>query len=570
MSNSKNNKQKKIKPISGRYTLTNVICNYYLLVMFTVFPLFVTITFTESFPFISFAHGFSSIRHQKYYFFLVITAMAVIAEVMLLLTRSSKDAKKPDPSARTLLNMMSFTDWAVIAFVLTCAVSTVFSEYIDMAVTGEMSFVNSTHGRNNGLILMLFYAAAYFFITRCFKFKEYVFIAMAVVSGVVYLLAVLNGFYLDPLGILENFRVSSDSGDQRIYNEFMTTIGNKNMFSSYICVTLPVIVSMFVFTEKLWRKAVYLTALVLGSMASVICDSDSVVLGIGAFVLVFITVYSRNPQRLRRFMLALTVMLSSVKLLWLISLPSGEHYKELSAIPYKLMLSGRTNFAIIALALITAALYFVTLKTKISCFPPAVPIALGSLFGLAVLAGIGTIIYFTCIDTTTDLGEKERLLRYSDAWGTHRGFMWNKSLEAYKGFNVFHKLFGTGPDTLFYSFAPYFSELSERFGDGTTDAAHNEYINYLLNIGIFGLLSYLTMVGSALASAFRAAKKNPVALVFASAVVAYLAQATVNIALPIATPLFIIFVSLCEAAKRTSNTTTDKNEKKDNKHEKQH
>lgn len=558
MGNSKN-KQKNIKPLQERYTLTNVICNYYLVIVFTVFPLFVNTTFTDSFPFISFRNGFSSIRHQKYYFFLVITAIAVIAEVMLLVTKSSKDAKKPDPTARTLLNMMSFTDWAVIAFVLTCAVSTAFSEYIDMAVTGETNFMGGLHGRNNGLILMLFYAAVYFLITRCFRFKEYVFIAMAAVSGVIYLLAVLNGFYIDPLGILESFKGSSDPVNERFYNEFMTTIGNKNMFSSVICVTLPVIVSMFVYTKKLWRKAVYLSVTVLGSMAAVICDSDSVVLGLGAFIMVFTTAYSRNPVKLRKFLLALTVMLLSVKLLWLISLAGGEHYKELSAIPYKIMLSGVTNYVIAALAVITAALYFVTLKTKISRFPLAVPIVLGSLFGIAVLAGLGTIIYFTFINTTADLGEKERVLRYSDAWGTHRGFMWNKSLEAYKGFNVFKKLFGTGPETLFYTFSPYFAELANRFGDGSTDAAHNEYINYLLNIGIFGLLSYLTFTGSALVSAFRAAKKNPVALVFASAVVAYLAQAVVNIALPIATPLFIVFVSLCEAAKRqTQNLNTDK------------
>lgn len=567
MSNSKN-KQKKIKPLYERYTLINVICNYYLVVVFTVFPLFVNLTFTESFPFISFRNGFALIRHQKYYFFLVITALAVIAEVMLLITKSSNDARKPDPSARTLLNMMSFTDWAVIAFVLTCAISTAFSQYIDMAVTGEINVFNNTHGRNNGLILMLFYAAVYFLITRCFRFKEYVFIAMAAVSGVIYILAVLNGFYIDPLGILESFRVSTDSGDQRFYNEFMTTIGNKNMFSSVICVTLPVIVSMFVYTEKFWRKAVYLSVTVLGSMAAVICDSDSVVLGLGAFVMVFTVVYSRNPIKLRKFLLALTVMLSSVKLLLLISIAGGEHYKELSAIPYKIMMSSLTNYAIAALAVITAALYFVTLKTKINRFHLAVPIALGTLFGLAVLAGIGTIIYFTLIDTTSDLGEKERVLRYSDAWGTHRGFMWNKSLEAYKGFSVFKKLFGTGPETLYYTFSPYFAELAERFGDGSTDAAHNEYINYLLNIGIFGLLSYLTFTGSALVSAFRAAKKNPAALVFASAVVAYMAQAVVNIALPIATPLFIVFVSLCEASRR-SIINSDNNFTKDNNYEKQ-
>ena len=171
------------------------------------------------------------------------------------------------------------------------------------------------------------------------------------------------------------------------------------------------------------------------------------------------------------------------------------------------------------------------------------------------------IIYFTVFDTKTKLGELERTLRFSDRWGTHRGFMWNKAIEAFGGFNFFQKLFGTGPDTFFYTFSPFFDELYDRFGDGSTDAAHNEYINYLLNLGIVGLTSYLAFTGGALVRAFKAAKKNPLALVFASAVVAYMAQAVVNIALPIATPLFIICVALCEAVARAPQIQAAKTEK---------
>ena len=92
------------------------------------------------------------------------------------------------------------------------------------------------------------------------------------------------------------------------------------------------------------------------------------------------------------------------------------------------------------------------------------------------------------------------------------------------------------------------------FGNSSTDAAHNEYINYLITIGIAGLGSYLAFVGGALVRGFRSAKNNPAVLCCAAAAVAYLAQATVNIALPISTPLFIVFVSLCEAFARNAAT----------------
>ena len=111
----------------------------------------------------------------------------------------------------------------------------------------------------------------------------------------------------------------------------------------------------------------------------------------------------------------------------------------------------------------------------------------------------------------------------------------------------------TGPDTFFFAFEPYFGQLQE-YGNSSTDAAHNEYINYLITIGIAGLGSYLAFVGGALVRGFRSAKNNPAVLCCAAAAVAYLAQATVNIALPISTPLFIVFVSLCEAFARNAAT----------------
>ena len=52
---------------------------------------------------------------------------------------------------------------------------------------------------------------------------------------------------------------------------------------------------------------------------------------------------------------------------------------------------------------------------------------------------------------------------------------------------MWQKLFGMGPDTFYFAFEPYFKELEE-YGNSSTDAAHNENINYLITIGAAGLL----------------------------------------------------------------------------------
>ena len=91
-------------------------------------------------------------------------------------------------------------------------------------------------------------------ITRCFKYFEYIFVALAFGSMIVYALAVLNSFYIDPLGMFTLLT------DQQTITDFTSTIGNKNLLSSYICIAMPVMIAMSVITEKTLLRAIYLIA----------------------------------------------------------------------------------------------------------------------------------------------------------------------------------------------------------------------------------------------------------------------------------------------------------------------
>ena len=489
----------------------NALVTAFLLLMFAVFPLFVSLYINGQFPFIHFDDGFVGIRHQKYYFFVAIAAMALIAELLLLLTRISGE-KAERAEQKPLWKTLSFTDRSAIALALSCALSTLFSPYITLAFWGEMTLGSFAVGRNNGLFLILLYVAVYFLLSRLYRFREVVFIALAASCSIVYLLTVLNGFYIDPLNMLAQFKDSQPG----VYMEFFSTIGNKNMLASFICVTLPVSFVMAVLTESLWKRILYLTAAALGSMAMIIGDSDSALLGSAVFLAVMLVVFARRPERLKRYFLSVTVMLGSVSLLRLFSSLMNDNYKELGDLTKGILFSVKLPlFAGIA-AVVTILLYVLDWKKP---------------------------------GFMTDLGSMEKLLRMNDAWGTHRGIMWLRSFKIFGEANIWQKLFGTGPDTFYFAFEPYFKELEE-YGNSSTDAAHNEYINYLITIGVAGLAGYLAFVGSALVRGFQSAKRNPYVLACAAAVVAYLAQAVVNIALPISTPLMIIFVSLCEAFAR--------------------
>ena len=61
------------------------------------------------------------------------------------------------------------------------------------------------------------------------------------------------------------------------------------------------------------------------------------------------------------------------------------------------------------------------------------------------------------------------------------------------------------------------------------DSVHNEYLQYLVTIGIVGMIAYISLLVTVLARLIRKGKENPVVLSIAMAVICYGAQALVNI-----------------------------------------
>lgn len=528
---TKTNHAENGKKLYEKYTVRSALVNYYLLLMFTAFPLFVT-------------NAYFNIRHDKYYFFVILSAVMIAVEVFLALSvkkeinNKSKQNPVMEVSDKVWYKTFSFTDWAMIAFFVTAFVSTLISKY-------PLDSVLGTAGRNNGLLLIAIYVGIYFLITRCYYYMDYVFLALAGASAIVYLLAIVNCFYIDPFGMFNNL-------DAKTIADFTSTIGNKNLLSSYICITLPVFIAMSVYTSKNAYRAVYLALSGLGFSALMTADSDSGILGLSAFIVIYFIWYSKRIARLKRFFLALTVMLLSAKLLRLFSLIMSDHSKGMDDFQ-KLFVYSNTGFILLAaVAIITAGLYLLDYKKPDITLSNAVPVILGIIAFLSVISIIAAVIYFTCIDTKTDLCYFDRILRFDDKWGTHRGFMWIRSMWIFGDFNFVQKLFGSGPDTFYYAFQPYFADLS-KFGDSSTTAAHNEYINYLVTVGITGLAAYCAVIGSTVWRAVKASKTNPVAIVFVAAVICYSVQAVVNIAQPITTPLLFVFIALCEASAKSKD-----------------
>ena len=134
-------------------------------------------------------------------------------------------------------------------------------------------------------------------------------------------------------------------------------------------------------------------------------------------------------------------------------------------------------------------------------------------------------------------------LEFNGSWGTNRGYVWQATWKAFGDLPFIKKLVGYGPDTFrMFALDFFYDELAAATGQ-RFDNAHNEYLQYLVTIGWLGLLSYLLFLVSMGLQMVRGMVRNPCAAGLFVAVLCYLAQAVVNINLPIVTPMVWLLLS---------------------------
>ncbi len=536
-------KTKSKEPQYKDSTMPSFLISCYLILMFSFFPLFLT-------------EQFGRARTDKYTLFLILSGVMIVGVVISSVLAYREERRVH----RCTLRFMPLTapDIAFLCFYGFAAISTLVSDYTKEAFFGtftdNMGF--NVGGRNNGLLLLTVYLLVYLAITRRYSFKDYVIAVYLIFSSFVALLAVLNYFYIDLLGIYDGYYDLWDlfSGIQNkpsVLLDFGSTLGNKNLISSFMCLFLPVAVMSFVLINKRYMRIISGVAICFAYAGLLCSDSSSGMLGLIAGIAIMAIFCARRYDSFKRYMLALAILFLSGKLLRLFSYLRGDKSKGFEFIQNFLLYSKKMYLPIILFAVIFVLM--LVFEKKLEPHYPKKTI-LGVMIVLTagvVIAGVYAVIHFTVIAPEAELSENlSRLLRFDEHWGTHRGYYWIKSLDEYKSFNFIHKLFGTGPDTVYAVMEPYFGEMLELFDEGSTDCVHNEFLNYFITQGILGLISYLAIIGTVSVRALRRAKENPMMLIFLSAVICYAAQSVVNIYQPITTPLFFIFLSMTEAMNR--------------------
>lgn len=123
---------------------------------------------------------------------------------------------------------------------------------------------------------------------------------------------------------------------------------------------------------------------------------------------------------------------------------------------------------------------------------------------------------------------------WDDSFGSGRLGIWRNSLALVKE----RPLLGGGPDTLGLRGLPGSSRFHETLGitiHATPDAAHNEFLNILVNQGLLALLAYLALLGVSLTRWWKRTDDNAAAIAGAAACL-YLVQSFFGVSCCFTTP----------------------------------
>ena len=152
----------------------------------------------------------------------------------------------------------------------------------------------------------------------------------------------------------------------------------------------------------------------------------------------------------------------------------------------------------------------------------------------AVLTAAAILFVRSCGGTTGALSEASRLLHgeAEDSFGSWRVAIWRNCLPLIRE----RPLLGGGPDTLGLRGI----ELFTWYRDGEAvpadvTAAHNEYLNILVNQGALALVAYLALLALALRRCFRNAERPRLAICGAG-LLCYAAMALFSISTCITAP----------------------------------
>ncbi|MCM1136791.1 MAG: O-antigen ligase family protein, partial [Clostridium sp.] len=497
----------------------NLFATAYLLLMFGVYPFYMK-------------QGYVNIGEAKYRFFIYcsLAAAGILGVIggFCCIQILRRRVKRREPYL-IRWEKLSITDMFVILYATELFVSYVLSDYKKEALWG-------TEGWHIGLAALLVLCSLYFFISRFWDGKAYVWYVSMAASGAVFLLGILDRFsvYLIPLEIRQP--------------AFISTLGNINWFCGYLSAVAPVGVCLFLYAgdgvngdacacslqsmhdsseesakfQLKWKRLLAGIYVIIAFTAGFCQGSSSIFLFFGAlfYILLWIAVKKREWLQdyfLLVFLWGMSAQLVRVLRLW----QPGRFNYDTDNLCGTLTDSNFTLFVGLA-----ALVCFLLLNTKKfrqketgKFVEKVVHRLMAGILAAGVFLWLALSLFYTragdlslaqdnfltqdsflaqgsfptqnSFFTQSSFFAQDSLFLFDKDWGNGRGAALQAGFEMYRKMTPVQKLFGVGPDCFSvyaYSLPEVAQELRSSFGNDRLTNAHNELLTSLVNIGAAGVV----------------------------------------------------------------------------------
>ncbi len=470
------------------------------------------------FPFY-FQHGyFNLVSAKKNYF--QITSMVFLT---LMICSSCFSYCCKEKRIRKI-PLLSITDLCALFFGITIMISCFLSP------VGAESFWG-TQGRQMGGLFFLFCIGIYFVISRYYQPKIWILWLFFFSTILLWLVILCNFWNWDLFGMHRHLAKKTD---------FIGTLGNVNINACYSSVVSSLMFGFYSLSTKPWANRCFWCASFFGVYACYCTSSDSWVFAVGVSLLVLLFWSMGTPSKMMKWWMCwLAFLCSSLAINLTVFLADATNWKNIYIRNFQkqelLMFLTDTRLLLVE-AVCCAILFWLIHSPCIHFFKK---------YGNKALAGLLVLgIFFAAV----------LIFPLDDDFGTNRGYIWKRTISNFQEFPIRQKLFGYGPNCFLRAMEERFgAEMHRRFSAPFLDA-HNEILQILTITGLFGLLSYMGMQISLLASCLKNKQQNPFLFIGAVGITAYLAQGLVNNPYIFTSPLYFIFLGILESKIRNCPT----------------
>lgn len=415
---------------------------------------------------------------------------------------------------------LSVTDGFVLAYLIFSGISVVSGGYWHDNLPGILW---GYKGWNMGLFSQISFAALYLMLSRFGRYYRLVLTVLCAAAGVVYGIGILHRLLIDPVGFYDGLSYAQKA-------QFLSTLGQASWYGSFLAVTLPVGIGVFLHTAEVrWRIASgVFTA--LGFCTLVTQNSDSAYVGLaGAMILLLVTVAGER-EKMCRYMGALACFFASGKVMGYLARlrPNPELQPDYVT---RLMWDSGLTWILLVLCLAAAVLLFVMgMDGRAPQYPAELmkrAARIVPVIAVTVVLSVTLIIFLQARGVLPQAAADQlagiSYFNWSDAWGNGRGRIWRFSVKLYAEARPLHKLFGVGPDCFHSYVTEYYGEEAQLlWGAKQLTNAHNEWLTMLINGGIFGAAAYLGIYVTAARRLARVYSRDVLAAGITAAVVSYM------------------------------------------------